>query len=48
MGGPYPALALIEYILRTNQEPEVYDNLALSSLTRLAGDPAIIAKVSPS
>jgi len=45
VGRPYPILALIECVLGVNLEPEVFDHLALSNLTRLAGDPAIIAIV---
>jgi len=45
--GLYPMFALIECILRIDLEPEVFDHLVLSNLTRTAVDLAMVANVSP-
>ena len=44
--GLYPMFAVIESILGINPEPEVFDQLVLSNLTRTAVDLAMIANVS--
>jgi len=46
--GLYPMFALIGCILGIAMEPEVFDHLVLSNLTRAAVDLAMMANVSSS